>query len=225
MTDIDQADVLTAIRSAVAAAPTAESAMQQVVRLLKDAIPLLHVGRHLPDRRGRARARAVPRQAVAAHAHPARQRHLRRRRHREGDDHRGRRERGSAVSRVQHRDEVGDRRADHARRRRSSAKSTSTAIRPRGVRREPIARCSSRWRRCSPSRFDGRVNHGTHHHPHPRRRHRAGSHRRRSLRIFAAAGLQIEWDRHDAGVIAFKRHGQTLPAAAARLDRNATRSR
>jgi isocitrate dehydrogenase (NAD+) len=31
------------------------------------------------------------------------------------------------------------------------------------------------------------------------------------LRIFAAAGLQIEWERHDAGVIAFKRHGQTLP--------------
>ena len=33
------------------------------------------------------------------------------------------------------------------------------------------------------------------------------------LRIFAAAGLQIEWDRHDAGVIAYKRYGQTLPAA------------
>ncbi|HYT67173.1 MAG TPA: isocitrate/isopropylmalate family dehydrogenase [Vicinamibacterales bacterium] len=31
------------------------------------------------------------------------------------------------------------------------------------------------------------------------------------LRIFTAAGLQIDWDRHDAGVIAFKRHGQTLP--------------
>jgi isocitrate dehydrogenase (NAD+) len=33
------------------------------------------------------------------------------------------------------------------------------------------------------------------------------------LRIFAAAGLGIEWERHDAGVIAYKRHGQTLPAA------------
>ena len=32
------------------------------------------------------------------------------------------------------------------------------------------------------------------------------------LRIFTAAGLDIEWERHDAGVIAFKRHGQTLPA-------------
>jgi isocitrate dehydrogenase (NAD+) len=31
------------------------------------------------------------------------------------------------------------------------------------------------------------------------------------LRIFAAAGLQIEWDRHDAGVIAYKKSGQTLP--------------
>jgi isocitrate dehydrogenase (NAD+) len=32
-------------------------------------------------------------------------------------------------------------------------------------------------------------------------------------RIFTAAGLKIDWDRHDAGVIAFKKHGQTLPAA------------
>ena len=31
------------------------------------------------------------------------------------------------------------------------------------------------------------------------------------LRIFAAAGLQIEWERHDAGVLAFKKSGQTLP--------------
>ena len=39
MTDIDRSDLLTAIGSAVAAAPTTESAMQQVVRLLKDAVP------------------------------------------------------------------------------------------------------------------------------------------------------------------------------------------
>ena len=39
MTDMDPTDLLTAIRSAVAAAPTVQSAMQQVVRLLKDAIP------------------------------------------------------------------------------------------------------------------------------------------------------------------------------------------
>jgi isocitrate dehydrogenase (NAD+) len=32
------------------------------------------------------------------------------------------------------------------------------------------------------------------------------------VRIFAAAGVQIEWDRQEAGVIAFKRFGQTLPA-------------
>jgi isocitrate dehydrogenase (NAD+) len=31
------------------------------------------------------------------------------------------------------------------------------------------------------------------------------------VRIFIAAGLEIEWDRHDAGVIAFKRFGQSLP--------------
>ncbi len=31
------------------------------------------------------------------------------------------------------------------------------------------------------------------------------------VRIFTAAGLQIEWDRQDAGVIAFKRFGQSLP--------------
>jgi len=39
MTDLDQSDLLTAIGSAVAAAPTVESAMQQAVRLLKDAVP------------------------------------------------------------------------------------------------------------------------------------------------------------------------------------------
>jgi isocitrate dehydrogenase (NAD+) len=32
------------------------------------------------------------------------------------------------------------------------------------------------------------------------------------LRIFNAAGLQIEWERHDAGVLAFKKHGVSLPA-------------
>ncbi|MGH9408407.1 MAG: isocitrate dehydrogenase (NAD(+)) [Vicinamibacterales bacterium] len=33
------------------------------------------------------------------------------------------------------------------------------------------------------------------------------------VRIFAAAGLRIDWDRQVAGVVAFKRHGQSLPAA------------
>ena len=33
------------------------------------------------------------------------------------------------------------------------------------------------------------------------------------LRIFKVAGLSIEWDRQDAGVVAFKRYGQSLPAA------------
>jgi isocitrate dehydrogenase (NAD+) len=31
------------------------------------------------------------------------------------------------------------------------------------------------------------------------------------VRIFKHAGLDIAWDRHDAGVIAFKKHGQSLP--------------
>jgi isocitrate dehydrogenase (NAD+) len=31
------------------------------------------------------------------------------------------------------------------------------------------------------------------------------------VRIFTAAGLDIEWDRHDAGVVAFKKYGQSLP--------------
>jgi len=31
------------------------------------------------------------------------------------------------------------------------------------------------------------------------------------VHIFICAGLQIEWDRHDAGVTAFKRHNQSLP--------------
>ena len=33
------------------------------------------------------------------------------------------------------------------------------------------------------------------------------------IRIFTAAGLEIEWDRQEAGVIAFKRFGQSLPPA------------
>src|SRR4051794_8229180 len=32
------------------------------------------------------------------------------------------------------------------------------------------------------------------------------------VRILTAAGLSIDWERHDAGVIAFKRVGQSLPA-------------
>jgi GAF domain-containing protein len=39
MTDMDRDGLLTAIRSAVAAAPNADSAMQQAVRLLKDGVP------------------------------------------------------------------------------------------------------------------------------------------------------------------------------------------
>lgn len=39
MTDRDRTDLLTAIRSAVAASPNADAAMKQAVRLLKDAIP------------------------------------------------------------------------------------------------------------------------------------------------------------------------------------------
>jgi L-methionine (R)-S-oxide reductase len=39
MTDMDRNDLLTAIRSAVAASPNANTAMKQVVQLLKDAIP------------------------------------------------------------------------------------------------------------------------------------------------------------------------------------------
>src|ERR1700709_449799 len=33
------------------------------------------------------------------------------------------------------------------------------------------------------------------------------------LRIIAAAGVSIEWERHDAGVIAFERTGHALPPA------------
>jgi isocitrate dehydrogenase (NAD+) len=33
------------------------------------------------------------------------------------------------------------------------------------------------------------------------------------VRIFMIAGLDIEWERHDAGVIAFEKTGETLPAA------------
>jgi L-methionine (R)-S-oxide reductase len=50
MTDVDRHQVLTAIRSAVAAAPNGSAALQQAVRLLKDAIPYYSwVGIYLLD--------------------------------------------------------------------------------------------------------------------------------------------------------------------------------
>ena len=39
MTDMDRDELLPALRSAIAAAPNAESAMKQTVRLLKDGVP------------------------------------------------------------------------------------------------------------------------------------------------------------------------------------------
>ena len=33
------------------------------------------------------------------------------------------------------------------------------------------------------------------------------------IKVFAVAGVPIEWERHDAGVVAFKKFGQSLPAA------------
>jgi L-methionine (R)-S-oxide reductase len=39
MTDMDRDELLPAVRSAIAAAPNAESAMKQTVRLLKDGVP------------------------------------------------------------------------------------------------------------------------------------------------------------------------------------------
>ena len=53
----------------------------------------------------------------------------------------------------------------------------------------------------------------SHHHADPRRRHRPGSHAKRSSGSSRRRALQIEWERHDAGVIAFKRYGQSLPPA------------
>ena len=31
------------------------------------------------------------------------------------------------------------------------------------------------------------------------------------LRIIKAAAVEVEWDRHDAGLVAFRRHGTSLP--------------
>ena len=50
MTDMDRDQLLTAIRSAIAAAPDANAAMTQTVRLLKDGVPDYHwVGIYLLD--------------------------------------------------------------------------------------------------------------------------------------------------------------------------------
>ena len=50
MTDMDREQLLTAIRSAIAAAPNAQKAMTQAVRLLKDAVPYYNwVGIYVMD--------------------------------------------------------------------------------------------------------------------------------------------------------------------------------
>jgi isocitrate dehydrogenase (NAD+) len=42
------------------------------------------------------------------------------------------------------------------------------------------------------------------------------------VRILTASGIEIEWDRHDAGVVALERHGTTLPHALLdSIERNA----
>jgi isocitrate dehydrogenase (NAD+) len=33
------------------------------------------------------------------------------------------------------------------------------------------------------------------------------------LKVFSTAGLKIDWERHDAGVVAFKKYGQSLPVS------------
>ena len=38
------------------------------------------------------------------------------------------------------------------------------------------------------------------------------------VRIFKVAQVDIEWERHDAGVTAFKRYGQSLPRCVAGFD-------
>ena len=44
-----------------------------------------------------------------------------------------------------------------------------------------------------------------------RRRHRPGSHRSRPAHFQRGGGSPCEWERHDAGLVAFERHGQALP--------------
>ena len=70
--------------------------------------------------------------------------HLRRRREHKADDRRRRRRRRSAVSRVQPRNAIGDRRADHARHRGARRdRHRQRQARRRSAR--PIASCSRRW--------------------------------------------------------------------------------
>ena len=79
---------------------------------------------------------------------------------------------------------------------------------------EAVARaCSPRASSDAPQATDD-----PHHHADSRRRHRPGSHRSGRPHPQGRRRSTIEWERHDAGVIAFKRYGQSLPADAARLD-------
>ena len=199
------------VRDAIAAAPDADAAMAAAVAMLAGEMPAYNwVGIYLLERQ-RTGARAVRRQAVAAHADSARPRHLRRRRRRADDDHRRRRECRSPVSRLQPRDAVGDRRADHARRR--GAGRNRHRQRPAGgIRRDRPRPARSRWRRISPCASPRAPQAPD---AHTSRSFPATASARRSPRPSSASSrrrrLPIEWEPHDAGVLAFERHGTTLP--------------
>src|SRR5688572_10443573 len=165
--------------------------------------PGLLVGRHLPARGKRPGARAVPGEALAAHAHPARPRHLRRGRHGETHHRRRRCQRRRAVPGLQPGDAIRDRRAGHARRRG-----------PRRDRHRQRQAGGLRTARSGPAR-SGRSD--------PR-----GAPVKHTITLIAGdgigpevtsavveilerAGLDVEWDAHLAGVLALEPHGSTLP--------------
>ena len=194
------------------------AALTRTVAVLKDAMPRLQLGRHLSPRRRRARARAFPRQAIAAHSHSSRPRHLRR-----GRDREGRRSSSTTSTPIR-----GTWRAASRRSRRSSCRSwTAHAVlgeididsdrlaafgaADRELLEAVAALLAPRLvtqQRSVPEATMAHVITLI-----PGRRHRPRSHRGGRPHLQGRGGWTIEWERHDAGAIAFKRFGQSLPAA------------
>ena len=168
----------------------------------------LYLGRHLPARRRRARARAVSRQAVAAHAHPARTRASAARR-------RPTRKRSSWTTWTPIR---ATWRAASTRDRKSSSRSCAARSVLGEIDIDSDKKAAFGAGRSRAARSDGGAActevclHDPRDHAHSRRRHRTRSHDVRSCTILEAAGFDAALGRiHRRRGGASRSHGTTLP--------------
>src|SRR5688572_4035981 len=165
--------------------------------------PGLQLGGRVPGSRQRAATGAVPRQTVTPYPHPSRAWHLWRRRHGETDHRRRRCEQRRTIPGVQPGNAIGDCGAGDEQRR--CARGDRCRQRPaRGVRAEGsrAARSGGGHPRGEAVKHTITLIAGDGIGPEVSSA---------VVRILEAAGLDVEWESHLAGVLALERHGATLP--------------